>query len=471
MNNVKEIFEKIMSRKGVLISLACLGLFFMLQAALTKMDFNHVNADLAMTAVPPVAQAADTLPPQGFYDYCSDYSSSDCLSHLDKIGSAGFKIVLPYESGTSGQSSAALTAYANRAQQDGIQVIWDFNELIGKSDAANSAVSVVNIVKSFPATWGYYVGDESSPSQEPSIKAMSSAIKTADPNHSSFFVGNYESSAVKPFVNDADVLGLDVYPIGDSNNSSQMISEVGAVTKDLNSYSTANNKKMAMVLQSFSWSQYSSQAPSGWNSNNFRFPTKDEVRQMRNQVLANSSPAFILWFTYYDLQKSTTLTWDDFVAAALGTDSGGTTTAKYALTVNSGSGSGSYISGQQITISANAAPSRQVFDKWTGDTSYVSNATSASAVVTMPARAITLSATYKAASSTSYQLTVSGGSGSGSYASDTKVTITANAAPRGKVFDRWTGDTSCVSNTRSATTTVTMPSKAITLTATYRSRY
>ena len=38
----------------------------------------------------------------------------------------------------------------------------------------------------------------------------------------------------------------------------------------------------------------------------------------------------------------------------------------FALTVNGGSGSGSYNSGQIVSISADPAPSGKIFDKWIG---------------------------------------------------------------------------------------------------------
>jgi hypothetical protein len=67
----------------------------------------------------------------------------------------------------------------------------------------------------------------------------------------------------------------------------------------------------------------------------------------------------------------------------------------YTLTVNSGSGGNSYTSGAQVVISANAPASGYAFDKWTGDTQYVVSASSASTTVTMPARDVALTATYK----------------------------------------------------------------------------
>jgi hypothetical protein len=140
----------------------------------------------------------------------------------------------------------------------------------------------------------------------------------------------------------------------------------------------------------------------------------------------------------------------------------------YQLIVSSGSGSASYAEGETVTITANAPASGMIFDRWTGDTSYVSSIYNATTTVTMPAGDIDLAATYKAASATTYTLTVINGIGDGSYASGASATIVANAPATGKLFDKWTGDTGYVADAALIATTVTMPSKNITLTATYK---
>jgi uncharacterized repeat protein (TIGR02543 family) len=135
----------------------------------------------------------------------------------------------------------------------------------------------------------------------------------------------------------------------------------------------------------------------------------------------------------------------------------------YALTVTSGSGDGSYRSGEVVGITADAPGQDQVFEKWTGDTQYVANVNSASTTVTMPAAAISVTATYI----TSYTLTVTSGSGDGSYHAGQVVNITADAPAAGKQFQAWTGDVAYVANVNSASTTVTMPASDISVTATY----
>ncbi len=67
-----------------------------------------------------------------------------------------------------------------------------------------------------------------------------------------------------------------------------------------------------------------------------------------------------------------------------------------------------------------------------------------------------------------YSLSVNYGSGDGSYAAGTTIVISADVPIAGKIFDKWTGDTQCLTNIGSASTIVTMPSANIAVTATYK---
>lgn len=123
-----------------------------------------------------------------------------------------------------------------------------------------------------------------------------------------------------------------------------------------------------------------------------------------------------------------------------------------------------------VTLTANAAPSGQVFDKWevvSGDIT-LKNASSATTTFTMPAKAVSVRATYKAI----YAVSVTYGTATpnGAQAAGTSVTIKADAAPDGKQFKEWTGAdglTFTVGSETTATATFTMPNRALTLIATY----
>ena len=136
---------------------------------------------------------------------------------------------------------------------------------------------------------------------------------------------------------------------------------------------------------------------------------------------------------------------------------------QFTLTVTNGSGSGSYVVGAVVSITANAPPAGQKFLNWTGST--VSNSTAATTTITMPAASAAVTANYAVANS-SYVLTVNGGSGSGSYAPGTVVPIVANTPPAGEVFQNWTG--AAVANATSASTSITMPAATTTVSANYQ---
>ena len=177
----------------------------------------------------------------------------------------------------------------------------------------------------------------------------------------------------------------------------------------------------------------------------------------------NASTSYLCDLKFFVASGSADVWLDNIIVS-----DGSTPPATYALTVNSGSGSGSYASGTVVNISANSAPAGQEFDKWTGSTA-IANVNSANTSITMPATATSITATYKNLAPVTYALTVNSGSGSGSYAAGTVVNISANAAPAGQVFDVWTGSTA-IANVNSANTTITMPAAATTITATYENQ-
>jgi hypothetical protein len=134
----------------------------------------------------------------------------------------------------------------------------------------------------------------------------------------------------------------------------------------------------------------------------------------------------------------------------------------YTLTVMNGTGSGSYKAGAVVNISANGAPSGQMFTGWTG--ANVANANAASTTITMPASNAVVTANYGVAAVT-YALTVVNGVGSGSYAAGTVVNISTGVAPAGQAFLDWTG--AAVANASTGNNTITMPASPTTVTANF----
>jgi len=138
------------------------------------------------------------------------------------------------------------------------------------------------------------------------------------------------------------------------------------------------------------------------------------------------------------------------------------------LTITNGEGGGDYLPGTAVTISADVPEPDQLFDRWLGDVAYVANVNDATTTVLMPAQAVSLRASYRAAPPTEYALTVEGGTGDGEYVAGDVVTIAAGLAPAGQVFDQWIGQTARVANVNQPTTTITMPDSAVSVRAVYK---
>jgi hypothetical protein len=68
---------------------------------------------------------------------------------------------------------------------------------------------------------------------------------------------------------------------------------------------------------------------------------------------------------------------------------------EYTLTVNSGTGGGTYDADEVVAIVAGAAPSGQQFDAWVGDVAGVDDVNAASTTITMPASDVEITATYE----------------------------------------------------------------------------
>ncbi len=157
---------------------------------------------------------------------------------------------------------------------------------------------------------------------------------------------------------------------------------------------------------------------------------------------------------------------DVFVLQNLTLTDGGADT-KYDLTVNGGTGTGSYTEGTQVSVSGQLPPDNQ-FVNWIGDTAYMDDPNTISTMVTMPAQDIEITANFMVVPPDSFMLTVTNGTGSGKYIEGDIISIEADNMPAGQVFDTWTGDTVFVDNPASPNTTLAMPDYSLNVTAVYK---
>ena len=135
------------------------------------------------------------------------------------------------------------------------------------------------------------------------------------------------------------------------------------------------------------------------------------------------------------------------------------------LTVNNGTGSGVYELGSRVLITANIPPAGQRFFAWTADTAILANPFLATTSALMPSMDVEVTAINgpEAAST----LKVNNGTGGGTYPAGTIVTVNANTPPAGKQFVGWTGDIAILAQPSASSTTATIPSIDVEITANY----
>ncbi len=140
----------------------------------------------------------------------------------------------------------------------------------------------------------------------------------------------------------------------------------------------------------------------------------------------------------------------------------------YTFLNHDGTGSGKYAPGATVTIAANDSLPEFAFSHWTvlngGVT--LNSPTSKTTTFTMPANDVEVTVTHKRII---FAVTVNSGTGGGKYASGATVTLTADAPSAGYVFTGWAvvwGGVTLASLT-DQTTTFTMPSNTVEITANY----
>ena len=148
--------------------------------------------------------------------------------------------------------------------------------------------------------------------------------------------------------------------------------------------------------------------------------------------------------------------------------------AVYQVTVTNGTASAPTAKYQEeVTVTANAPDADKYFDKWevTGITLSDEDLAKTTLTFKMPAGNVTFKATYKAIEKFEIEMVDGTTDKSPAKAGET-ITITANPAPTGKVFDKWTCETAGVTiefaSATNSETTFVMPASKITIQAHFR---
>jgi hypothetical protein len=272
-----------------------------------------VIATLAAAAIAPAgAGAAGRVPAQGIYQECPSAAVAQCAAQLSMIGRAGFTRALNYTIWAG--SPAQILTLAATAQRDHVKLIWPLNAPAWRGQRSLTATYpqlaagcgcqtnaqmidyAISLVRSLPATWGYYIGDELPSSDVPAVASLAAQVRVLDPGHGLLYTGTAWPSvaqSLNPFMTAASALGADIYPVGWDAPLSSVKSTATAVM----SLTRRHHRAGVVVLQTFDWSQYQ-QTPGGGG-----WPTSAQMRTMRNLAIG-ADPSMVLWYNLSDIERS-----------------------------------------------------------------------------------------------------------------------------------------------------------------------
>jgi hypothetical protein len=275
----------------------------------------------------PKARAAAALPTQGVYDECAPTPNlATCVEHLQRLAGAGLPVVLNYTSWFA--TPQDLIAYADAAAAAGVKVIWPLNDatwrnggnllkrypkLAAQCGCTDLLAWVVGALKGHPATWGWYIGDELPASEAPAVQALAARVRELDPTHPLIYVAmglqGQVGGEITPFAGAAEFLGTDIYPVGTTISNSVTSGVMAAAARQVQ----PTGASMVAVLQAFAHDQYPTD-----NIPSSHFPTAAEMTDQRDQAIQYSDPKLILWYSLYDIDRSSDPAgnWAALVAAA-----------------------------------------------------------------------------------------------------------------------------------------------------------
>jgi len=270
---------------------------------------------LCCLAASAPADAAFSVPPQGAYDQCPPTPDlARCAENLNRISQAGMTVMLNYTSWYA--TPQDLLAYADAAQAAGVKLIWPLNDKPWRGEGsllarypklarvcgcADLLAYVISLLKDHPATYGWYVGDEQPGDYAPAIGHLAAAVKQLDATHPTIFVQlglrDRPGGNLTPFASLVDLPGVDIYPVGTNWPVGQL---VGDVMRDAAAQTQAAGKPLLAVLQSFSWQAYPDEVSGVPDP---RFPTRQEMIDMRDAAITVAQPSLILWYSLNDLDE------------------------------------------------------------------------------------------------------------------------------------------------------------------------
>jgi hypothetical protein len=242
-------------------------------------------------------------------------SGDNVMKYLDYAGSLGLQCRITLNS---------IVWYTGGSLVDYFPT---FAKSISATNNPSFISGMVSLVAQSSGLWGYYVGDEVYPQYHDQINSTATTLQNLDPWHPRLFVATINAGVnelpqtVQPFLDVCNIMAGDFYPYGYATSAG--IAQFGATCQQFQSVCTQAVVQSGFVLQAFSFTSYG-QVTCQPRPQCAAFPTHDQMKQQHDIALANATPEVILWYSYFDILRSSTdpnvvaQNWANVVAAANG---------------------------------------------------------------------------------------------------------------------------------------------------------
>lgn len=235
--------------------------------------------------------------PLGWY-FGPGPTDKDYLKHLDRLAASPFNTIMCY--GINVGNFDRVRAYLDAMAQRKLKIIYSIKDIYAGTEHYHEPIlglrgeetivrKIVGTFKDHPALLAWYLNDELPLTLREQIDARQRLVRQLDPNHPTWSV-LYQVDEFFGYLNSADVLGADPYPI-----PSKPAALAAEWTRKCAAVS-GGRLPLWMVPQAFDWSNYPPHTDKG------RPPTLDEELVMSYLCLIHGAQGLI-YYSYSDLLK------------------------------------------------------------------------------------------------------------------------------------------------------------------------
>lgn len=219
--------------------------------------------------------------------------------HLDRVAASPFNTIMCY--GVSVGGLDKVRAYLDHLAARDLKIIYSIKDVYAGAPYYRDLVlgfrgedaivrGVVGAFKDHPALLGWYLNDELPLTMRDQLDARQRLVRQLDPQHPTWAV-LYQVNEFYGYLNSADVLGADPYPVSD-----RPVTLAADWTRKCVAVSDGQ-RPLWMVPQAMDWACYHKD-----HAEKHRAPTLDEEMVMTYLCLIHGAHGLI-YYSYYDLMR------------------------------------------------------------------------------------------------------------------------------------------------------------------------